>query len=520
MQLSKKNLIIILLVIIAAGLVLRLLGLVWGHGYYQTGISDDMEAFRSALSYLEGDAKAQYLGQPHFNSGKVPGPLWAMLWSLPLRFGGSPVTVILMIILLNVATIPLVYLLARRLFGQSCALWTTLFYAVSPWPVYFSVSCNNPSAMAMLGVLLFLALWDVCSTPRSANIFWVCVLLAALPHFHMVGVFYVPFVLLVIILSGSGINRKWLAAGILAAVVIYIPYVFGEMSNHWENTRQILSGKSKFQLGVIKVLTSQVNVLSNVVSRWTGHHLAEYRSFGDTALDSFYVLTGFNLISVFLGILFLGNFIRDFFRRFRGRWFAPRQVFRSSPSLCFTGILLFGPVLLFVLTGHDFTTRYLCVQLPLLFCLPALFLGKIPRMERWRAVLAGGLILTTTFNLAITPVFFRYQKSQIERAALFVPTLPGMEALYRALRADTPPDARILIQWKDFTARTQGDAYETAKTIAKYISMRDELYFLSGKSRASRTYLLEPACLANKSNVIPVFQCNGIRLISAVSAKG
>jgi 4-amino-4-deoxy-L-arabinose transferase-like glycosyltransferase len=514
MQLSKKNLLIVLLVIVFAGLVLRMLGLTCGHGYYQTGVGDDMEAFQSALSYLEGDAKAQYLGQPHFNSGKVPGPLWAMLWSLPLRFGGSPVAVILFIILLNVATIPLVYILARKLFGPSCALWTALFYAISPWPVYFSISCNNPSVMALLGVLLFLALWDVCNTPRSAHIFLVCLLLAAMPQFHMVGVFYVPFVLLVILLSGSRINRKWLIAGVLAAVIIYLPYITGELNNHWENTRQVLSGKSKFQLGVAKVLTSQVNVLSNVISRWTGHHLAEYRAFGDTVLGSFYVLAGFNAISVFLGILFLGDFIRDLLRPLRGRRFAPRQVFRSSPSLYFTGILLFGPLLLFVLTGHDFATRYLYVQFPLLFCLPALFWVKVLRTERWRTFLAGGMTLTTVFNLVITPVFFHYQKSQIEHAALFVPTFPGMEALYRSLRADAPSDARIFIQWKDLAAATKGEAYNTANTIAQYVSMRDELYFLTKKPLETRFYLLEPSTQTGKTNGRPILESNGIRLIS------
>ncbi len=517
MQLSSKKLLIILLVIVAAGLVLRLLGLVLGHGYYKTGFGDDMEAFRSALSYLEGDAKAQYLGQPHFNSGKVPGPLWAMLWSIPLRFGGSPVTVSLFIILLNVATIPLVYILARRLFGQSCALLAALFFAIFPWPVYFSTSCNNPSVMATLGVLLFLALWDVCTTPGSAHIFWVCLVLAAMPHFHMVGVFYVPFVLVVILLSGSRINRKWLAAGVLAAVIIYIPYINGELSNHWENTRQVLGGKSKFQTGVTKILTSQVNVLSNVISRWTGHSLAEYRAFGDAALGSFYVLLGFNVISVILGIFFLGDFIRDLSRQFRGRWLAFRQVFRSSPALCFTGILLFGPLLLFALTGHDFATRYLYVQFPLLFCLPALFWLKVLRMERWRTILAGGVILTMIFNVAITPVFFHYQKSQIEHAALFVPNFPGMEAVYRALRADAPPDAPIMVQWKGFEAATRGEADTTARTIAEYISMRDELYFLSKKPGASRYYLLEPATRTNQAHGHAVFERNGIRLISVPS---
>jgi hypothetical protein len=335
-----------------------------------------------------------------------------------------------------------------------------------------------------------------------------------MPHFHMVGVFYVPFVLLVILLSGSRINRKWLIAGVLAALIIYLPYINGELNNHWENTRQILSGKSKFQVGVVKVLTSQVNVLSNVISRWTGHHLAEYKAFGDAMLGSFYVLAGFNVISVILGILFLGDFIRDLFRSLRGRRFALRQVFSSSPSLYFTGILLFGPLLLFVLTGHDFATRYLYVQFPLLFCLPALFWVKVLRTERWRTFLAGGMTLTTVFNLVITPVFFHYQKSQIEHAALFVPTFPGMEALYRSLRADAPSDARIFIQWKDLAAATKGEAYNTANTIAQYVSMRDELYFLTKKPLETRFYLLEPSTQTGKTNGRPILESNGIRLIS------
>jgi hypothetical protein len=236
-------------------------------------------------------------------------------------------------------------------------------------------------------------------------------------------------------------------------------------------------------------------------------------------LGSFYVLAGFNVISVILGILFLGDFIRDLFRSLRGRRFALRQVFSSSPSLYFTGILLFGPLLLFVLTGHDFATRYLYVQFPLLFCLPALFWVKVLRTERWRTVLAGGMILTTVFNLVITPVFFRYQNLQIEHAALFVPTFPGMEAIYRALRTDAPPDARIFIQWKDFAAATQGEAYDTASTIAQYVSMRDELYFLHKKPQANRFYMLEPATHTGKANGRAIFESNGIRLISAASTK-
>ncbi len=514
LPISRKTLVTFVLVIVVIGLALRLLGLAWGHGYYQSGVDDDLEAFRVAVNYLEGEAKAQYLGQPKFNNGKIAGPLWAMFWSAPLRFGGSPVAVFVLIILVNAAVIPLVYLLARRMYGESCALWAALFYALSPWPVHFSISCNNPSLLAPLGALLFLALWDVCTTPRSIHIFSVCLIAAAIPQFHMVGVFYLPFIILVTLLSGNRINRSWLAAGLLAAVALYVPYIAGEISTHWENTRQILGGKSKFQFGVLKILTLQVNVLSNFVSRWTGVHFSDYKAFGAAMLGSFYVLAAFNVISVLLAVLFLGDFLRDLFRSFRGRLFSPREVYTSAPAATFTAVLLFGPLLLFAVTGHDFVSRYLCIQLPLLFCLPALFLQKALESYRWRSLLVGALTLTLVFNAAITPLFFYYQKSQIERAPGFVPTFPQMETVYRRLRGDAPPDARISVRYRDEVAVTANTASLAARALAAYVSTRDDVYFLTRKSAGNRVYLLEPAG-ADGAGVLPIYERNGIRIVSS-----
>ncbi len=473
-----------------------------------------MEAFRVAVNYLEGEPRAQYLGHPKFSGGKNAGPLWTMLWSAPLRFGGSPVSLLFILLLLNVATIPLVYLLARNLFGERCALWAALFYALFPWPVYSSVGGNNPAVMAFLGALLFLALWDVCSKPGSTRIFWVCLLLAAMPQFHMVGVFYVPFVLLVIWLSGSRVNRKWLAAGLLAAVAIYVPYIIGEMGTHWQNTLQILHGESKFQFGVLKIFTLQVNVLSSLISRWTGHSLSEYKAFGDAMFGSFYVLAVFNIISILFGILFVGNFLRDLYRSFGGRRFALRQAYASSPAIVFTGILLFGPLLLFSLTGRDFNTRYLYVQFPLLFCLPALFLLNIENAEKYRAVLFGGMFLSVVFNFFVSPVFFYYQRSQIENSAHFVPTLPGMEAVYKVLRNDTPPDTRIYLRCGDPDTAGQNEASEGIRFLTDYVSMREELNFLHKRPRKDKVFMAEHDLAGSGSHGRAIYEKNGLRLVA------
>ena len=137
--------------ILALGLVLRLAGLHWEQGYEFNSIGDEIEAYKVGMQFQAGESHALYLGQPNFKHGKVPGPLWAMVWAAGLRLGGGPEGVIWIVLALNTAVIWLGFILGKKLFDATHGLWAALLLATSPWPVYFSVGCTNPEMMAFLG---------------------------------------------------------------------------------------------------------------------------------------------------------------------------------------------------------------------------------------------------------------------------------------------------------------------------------------------------------------------------------
>src|SRR5215831_10947110 len=130
----------VLLLIILLGFAIRLTGLLWGDGYCYFSQGDGIEAYSVAVNYGHREARAQYLGQPNYNEkSKLPGPLWTIFCHLGLRLGGSIRGVILEIILLNTATIFLIYKLANLTVGFPVSLWAALLFATQPWAVFYSV---------------------------------------------------------------------------------------------------------------------------------------------------------------------------------------------------------------------------------------------------------------------------------------------------------------------------------------------------------------------------------------------
>ena len=267
----------LLVLIIIGGFLLRLAGLAWGQAYRDSNLFDELSAYESTLKFMAGDVQAQYIGQPHFAGGNVPGPLWAIFWSVPFRLGGTN-AVVLAIILLNTIVIYLVYRLALALFNERTALWAAALCATSPWAIYESVSKCNPQVMAFFGALLYLALWQVVSRPRSPHIFWVCVLFAMMPQFHMFTVFLVPGVLWLLWQRRHTINGRWLAAGLVVSILLYLPYLNGEAHHGWQNTRAIFSGATPKTPAALKVFTVPIVVLSNLIHSILGNQ--EYLEFG------------------------------------------------------------------------------------------------------------------------------------------------------------------------------------------------------------------------------------------------
>jgi 4-amino-4-deoxy-L-arabinose transferase-like glycosyltransferase len=512
---SKRGKSVALLLIIIGGFFLRLTGLYWGQAFHHASSGDEMDAYRVALEYASGEPRAQYIGQPTFKGGHVPGPLWALFWLVGLKIGGSPASVCFLIILLGTATIYIVYRLAERLLGPEYSLWAALFCATSPWAAHYSVGAWNPLPMAFLGGLLYWALWDVVVGEKSKKIFWVCVILAVIPQFHMVVIFLAPAVLLVLALPASRINWRWLMAGVIVAVALYIPYLLGEMHHGWENTHAILTGHQNESSGVLKILILPITNLSNLITSITGDRLADYREFGNAYFGSIWILAALNVVSLILAVMIIGSFLATFIRLLRNHWRSPRQAFGVAPAEVFIGLLFFLPLLLFIASFSNFSSRYLIIEFPLLFLLPSLFVVRTLANSRWRKPIMAALVVTLVFNVWVTLASFHYWGRLIETGDQFLPSFRKMERVRQRLKIDAGPDSRVQIDEAPLLADKKRWTAAGAVTLADYVDLLEKYDSAGSLARNVKIYRVLQATDNVATNEHIAFAGNGLIVVTS-----
>jgi 4-amino-4-deoxy-L-arabinose transferase-like glycosyltransferase len=434
-----------------------------------------------------------------------------MLWSIPVRFGGGPEAMIALIAVLNTLVILFVYVLVEKVVGRPYALWAALFHATLPWPVYSSVGCWNPQVMGFLGALLYLVLWEVVTRPHSRHVFWVCVLLGMMPQFHMFGTFLVPSVLVLLGLRWEQVNKKWLGAGLLASVLLYVPYLWGESQNHWNNTRRMFGASEPFTFGCLKSLALPIVSLSNLMNSTLEYDFQSYVAFGRAAFGSFAILGFFNLLSLALGVLAVVTFVVALVRAMRGKWLSPRRAFGESTRLLFLGIMLFLPLLLFLSTGHNFNMRYLVALYPLLSVLPAMLVVNVS--VRWRTVILGCMALTVGFNVILIPVLFRYDQRLIAEADYFVPSFRKMETVLRRLKADAGVAIPIEIDASAFPKTLQDKQAVAMRALARYVETCERFDPTVERAHPVRLYRAESAANLVDTKEPVVYQGNGIGFI-------
>jgi hypothetical protein len=501
---------VLLIGIIALGFLLRWASFYWGEGYEHSRIGDELEAYRYALGLRAGEERAAYIGQPNFRGGKLAGPLWTWFWLAGLKIGGSPEAVCLLMLVLNTFVIYLVYRLAESILGSDYSLWAALFCAASPWAVFFSAGCWNPLTMAFFGGLLYWALWDVVARSNSRSIFWVCVLLTVMSQFHMIVIFIAPVVVLILWLSTSRLNRCWLAAGLLASVALYIPYIYGEARHGWQNTRSILHGDTSMSPSVLKVFTLPIMGLSNLLSGATKAELLTYRAFGNAYFGSFWILAVFNVLSLALSTVIVGSFLAHLFRSLRGKWRSPRQVFASARSEAFIALLLVLPLLLFLVSFYNYSSRYMIVGFPLLFLPPALFMVREQHAGGWRRLVRVMIILTIAFGAIFSLANSHYQGVLLQKADYFLPSFRKMESVRRQLKADAGADRRIRLDDTAFPKTGPRGYVDGVGYLASYIDICERYNPRAAPTQQVMTYRALPSKDALAANERVAYETNGV----------
>ena len=130
-------------------------------------------------------------------------------------------------VIFGVATVPILYLLGRYLFGPTAGLTAALLLGVAPFPAIYS-QIARPYTMHLFLSLCASYLFIVAIRERRATYWWAFVACAALVMYTL---YYGAFILLALLgflllfRNRYTVPRSWLGGGALVLVLAYIPWV-------------------------------------------------------------------------------------------------------------------------------------------------------------------------------------------------------------------------------------------------------------------------------------------------------
>lgn len=503
--------------ILLLGFCLRWIHLDYGQGYYFNMQGDGIAAYSVAVDYANGEPKAQYIGQPNYNEhSKLPGPLWTLFCLCGLHLGGSPEGIMFEMLLLNTFTIYLAYLLATRAAGRLAGLWTAFLVATFPRVVAFSVSAYNPEVMPFFGTLFFLALWQVMQRDYSRAAFWIPFIPMLTLQFHMSGLMLVPTAIAIII-SRARLNYLWLGGGLLGGFCIYIPYIKGDMANHWQNTIGIFSGGANhFSAGVLKIFSSTAGFLVNWSPGWIRND-SEYAEFGRACFGSEYVLYGLYAILTVVAALLITGAIVEVKKSWLGfNWSSRKDFFRNS-GVAFLSMIFALPVLFSLLGGKSFHARYCLVFITPFFGIvgaaAARWLTASPKKQLFRLM----LVVATFANLWVMIATDIYQKNNIERGSVFIPSFRKLETVYQKLKNHSGPDIPIAVDDAAYSqSLPENDEFlRDALLVRQFVTVREKEHAASSDKKITPAiYKLCRSDEARQDDPATAFYGNGIAFVA------
>lgn len=507
-------------VILLVALALRLAYLGWAQSHalgYQT---DSIEAYEVAAKYEAGDERAHYIGQPNCNAhSKLPGPAWTLFCVAGLKLTGMPDGIVLLTILANLVAMVLMWRLARDTAGRLAANLGALFMAVSLWAVQYSSIIWNPSIMPLFGAVIFLALFRCLREKHSRVIFVIPVLLLIGAQIHMSVLSLIVPLIIFGWLARLKPNWGWLAAGILAALVGYLPYVLGDSRHGWANTRGIISGgNGGFSPDALKVITSPFSYLVNLWNPGWTYAPGEYETLARWAFGGIAGMDIINLISVAFAVFLVLGVIQATRTAIKERGGKLREELARPPGLVHVLVLLLTYLAFGLVAGKPFHARYCLLVCPLIFTLAGAGAAQCLQIPRLKKLFLPLLVVTIGADLWFMPVICRFEGDRIANGAVFVPSCAKMEEVYRQLQAHAA--GWIEVRDADYLAAIapgeKNNIYRHAGLISHYIRSRELQSLAAGKTFSETNFFDLRAVAGIDTNAPEVaYHGNGIALVAA-----
>ncbi len=159
--------------------------------------------------------------------GLPNSPVSAYFVAIPYLFGNNPIFATMFIAAFNVLGVGLLWLIAHRYLDKTVGLSAGLAYALNPWAVLFSRKIweQNIHTPILLAALLF-GLLGFVEGKKWAQVLCAPFLVLAL-QIHPAGWALLPLALVLLWMGRKRISWPAVAASMMLAVVVMLPYLIG-----------------------------------------------------------------------------------------------------------------------------------------------------------------------------------------------------------------------------------------------------------------------------------------------------
>lgn len=431
--LIKREKILILFILIF-GILIRIYSIELGYASNHFSKIDEVDAYEYGVNLF------------YFSHQRVlfrnPGPYQNLIVYLLIKVFNSVKALNYFMILVYIISFFLLRKLCFTFFsnfdsekGKIIGLFSILFYSFSPWCVKYSNSFWNPYFVIPIITWFYISLYNFLYNGKEREIFGVILSLAIMPFFHMIVIFCVATLFILIILRiikpdlfysnleqvpKLKFNLLYFIFAIFISIIIYLPMLYMDYKNDFfliknylfflfRNSDALTYAKmldginfnSKgftyvFHPEVFKIFSNPIIVMTNEISRFTGHTFNEYKYFLNRAFLFYPIGFLFILPSFILVLVSYYYFFKDFFlflrrNKIKSNENKNKRNYKNIKNITinefdknildkdikikvFISSIILINIILFILSGFPHEERFTVIWFPLLIIIISNFL--------------------------------------------------------------------------------------------------------------------------------------------------
>jgi 4-amino-4-deoxy-L-arabinose transferase-like glycosyltransferase len=195
---------------------------------------------------------------PPLTTGGNAGPIYYFILAVPFLFSTNPVVASSYVALLNMIGFLVTFKFAREFFNTRVALVATALAAVSPFAFLFSRKIWNPDVIFPFTAILLYCLYSFALKKKPKYLVPLLASYAVVLQIHPITFFLAPVLLIFLARFYRLISVKYLLLGIALSLLLFSPFIYGELTSNFHEAGSFVSTFSDFHFNTFNLAAIQL----------------------------------------------------------------------------------------------------------------------------------------------------------------------------------------------------------------------------------------------------------------------